>query len=494
VIGRFRKLDLAMRRSSSYSLAASSGILLALSFPPFDLSFFAWIALVPLLLATIRTRGNSFVLGLITGIVLRILSIYWIASMLHGYARATWPVSLGAFGLLVLYLSTYTGFFTWSVRRMTDRHGFGAILTAPFLWAAFEYANEHLFTGFHWLPLAASQTSHLRLIQAAEFGGTCSVSFLIVLVNAALTLLVMLFLRNPDARVPIGTAVAAGVAAGIFLACSWFWGGGRIAELEKEASHGRTLRVRLVNPAVPQDVKWTLPYRAEAVKAMAALSRSGSGKVDLVIWPEAAVPFYFEKDPFLSGGIYDLSTELKTPILFGAPGQGLSKGAVIFTNSAFLVGPGRKLLGRYDKRSLVPFGEYVPQGRLLSFVPPVARGLAYAALTPGDHPKPLRVANVTLGVLICYETIFKALVQESSREGVSVLVNLSNDAWLGEAGGLQHFAMARFSAIEARRPVVRVANRGTSAVFDSSGRARCVMKPEPAGSRDCVVGISAGVP
>jgi apolipoprotein N-acyltransferase len=476
-------------------LAVSSGVLLALSFPPFGLSFVAWIALVPLLLAAVRTRGNSFVPGMITGIVLRILSMHWIASMLHGYARATWPASVGAFGLLVLYLSTYTGLFTWAVRRMTDRHGLGAILTAPFLWAAFEYANEHLFTGFHWLPLAASQASHLRLLQAAEFGGTCSISFLIVLVNSALTLLVMLFLRSSRGRVPVGTAIGASVAAVIFLACTWLWGGGRIATLEKEASHARTLRVRLVNPAAAQDVKWTIPYRAQAVKALAALSRRGSGKVDLVIWPEAAVPFYFGKDPFLSGRIYDLSTELKTPILFGAPWQSFPKDAVVFTNSAFLVAPGRKLLGRYDKRSLVPFGEYVPQGRLLSFVPPVARGLAYAALTPGDHyPKPLRAVNVTLGVLICYETIFRELVQETSRGGVGVLVNLSNDAWLGEAGALQHFAMARFSAIEARRPVVRVANRGTSAVFDSAGQARCMMKPEPAGSRDCTVGISAGMP
>jgi apolipoprotein N-acyltransferase len=482
-----------MKRFRSYSLAVSSGVLLALSFPPFDFSFVAWIALVPLLLAAVRTRGSSFVPGMITGIMLRILSMHWIASMLHGYARATWSVSMGAFALLVLYLSAYTGLFTWAVRRMTDRHGFGAILTAPFLWAAFEYANEHLFTGFHWLPLAASQASHLRLIQAAEFGGTCSVSFLIVLVNAALTLLVMRFLRNSRGRVPIGVAVGAGVASGVFLAWTWLWGSGRIEQLEKEASHARTLRVRLVNPAVPQDVKWTIPYRAEAVKALAALSRRGSGKVDLVIWPEAAVPFFFGKDPSRSGRIYDLSNELKTPILFGAPGQGFSKNAVVFTNSAFLVAPGRKLVGRYDKRSLVPFGEYVPQGRLLSFVPPVARGLAYAALTPGDHPKPLRAANVKLGILICYETIFRDLVQETSRGGVDVLVNLSNDAWLGEAGALQHFAMARFSAIEARRPVVRVANRGTSAVFDSAGRARCVMKPQPAGSRDCAVGIRAGM-
>ncbi len=269
-----------MKSLLSYSLAVSSGVLLALSFPPFGFSFAAWLALVPLLLAAIRARGNSFVPGMITGIVFRIASMHWIVSMLHGYARASWPVSVGAFGLLVLYLSAYTGLFTWSVRRMTDRHGPGGILTAPFLWAAFEYANEHLFTGFHWLPLAASQVDHLRLIQVAELGGTYSVSFLIVLTNAVLALSVMLLLSNSRGRVPIGLIAGAGVLAGVLLACAWLWGDRRIEELEKEASHARTLRVRLVNPAVPQDVKWTIPYRAEAIKELAALSRGMQAEKD----------------------------------------------------------------------------------------------------------------------------------------------------------------------------------------------------------------------
>ena len=483
-----------MTNKASYSLAALSGVLLAVSFPPLGFSFVAWFAIIPLLFAAMGWRGNGFVPGMIAGVVFRVASMHWIVSILHGYAKASWPVSLGAFGLLVLYLSAYTGLFTWSVRRMTERHGPGGILTAPFLWVAFEYANEHLFTGFHWLALAASQASHLRLIQVAEFGGTYSVSFLIVLVNAALALWVMLWSRRSQGRVPIGLAAGASVVAGMLLVGAWWWGGWRIEELEKEATHARTLHVRLVNPAVPQDVKWTMDYRAKAIKALAALSRRGSGKVDLVIWPEAAAPFYFEKDPFLSASIYDLSTDLKTPILFGAPGQGISKDAVIFTNSAFLVAPGRKLLGRYDKQSLVPFGEYVPLGRLLRFVPPVARGLAYAALTPGGRPEPLRAANVTLGVLICYEVIFRDLVQQTSERGSDILVNLSNDAWLGEGGALQHFAMARFAAIEARRPMLRVANRGTSAIFDPSGQARCVMNSHAAASRDCAVRVRPASP
>lgn len=479
-----------MNQGRSYLLAGLSGLLLAVSFPLFGLSYLAWLALVPLLLAIIPGRRSSFLPGLAAGIVFRTISMYWLVPMLHGYAKASWPVSVGAFGLLVLYLSAYTGLFTLVLSWHVERWGPRGLLAAPPIWAAIEFANEHLFTGFHWLPLGASQSAHLRLVQVAEYWGTLGVSFLVVTVNAAFTLAILsLFPQGsprPSRRL---SGVAAGAAVALVLG-ALLWGDWRINTLERESSSARSLRVRLVNPAVPQDVKWTLSYRAEALKELSRLSRTGQGRVDLIIWPEAAVPFYFEKDPFLSAEIYKLSTELKAPILFGAPGQTVTKEGVAFTNSAFLVAPGGKLLGRYDKRSLVPFGEYVPLGRLLSFVPPVARGLAYAALTPGRGSRLLRVRDAKFGVLICYEAIFGGLVRDASSQGADFLINVTNDAWLGPAGARQHFSMGRFAAIEARLPVVRVANRGVSAVFDPSGRARCVLEPPIAGAKDCSFAVT----
>jgi len=478
-----------MSKKITYMLAGFSGALLALSFPPFGFSFVAWFSLAPLIVAVARDRRSGFAAGLVAGITFRAISMFWIVPMLHGYAQASWPVSVGAFGLLALYLSAYTGLFTLVLSWYVERWGPRGLLAAPPIWAALEFANEHLFTGFHWLPLAASQWEHLRLIQVAEFSGTFGISFLVVTVNTAFAMAILAVSPQESVRPSRKLAGGVAVAAAALVLGALLWGDWRINTLERESSHARSMRLRLVNPAVPQDVKWTLSYRAEALKELSRLSRTGSGRVDLVIWPEAAVPFYFEKDPFLTEEIYKLSTELGAPILFGAPGQRVLKSGVAFTNSAFLVASGRKLTGRYDKRNLVPFGEYVPLGQLLSFVPPVARGLAYAALTPGSGTELLRVRDARFGVLICYETIFGGLVRDASSQGADLLINVTNDAWLGPAGARQHLAMARFAPIEARLPIVRVANRGVGAVLDPTGRLRCLMEPETAGARDCTLAL-----
>ena len=480
-----------MTKLTGRLLPVLSGVLLAIAFPPAGLSALAWIALVPLLAAVQRASpARAFVRGLVTGVVFRVLSMSWLAAMLHNYTGASWPVSIGVFSLLAIYLAAYTGLFTWSIALAPKQLGARGLLIAPFSWAAVEYANERVLTGFHWLPLAASQSEHLNLIQIAEFTGTYGVSFLIVLGNtAACFLLKRLFKKDggPSWRWT-GAVAAFALASAVGV---WSWGLHRVKQLESEWRGARKLRVRMVNPAVPQDVKWTPEYRGQALRDLATLSEKGSSRPDLVLWPEAAAPFNFEKDPFSAAAVRRLSSKLGAPILFGAPGQRVDKEGVAFTNSAWLLSPTGKILGRYDKRRLVPFGEYVPLRQLLPAVPALARGLAYADLSNGRGEPTIRLGNDRIGLLICYEAVFEDLVRDAARKGAQVLVNLTNDAWLGRAGALQHLAMARFAAIETRLPMVRVANRGVSALFAPSGRARCVTAPERRASVDCVIGLES---
>ncbi|MDP3940090.1 MAG: apolipoprotein N-acyltransferase [Deltaproteobacteria bacterium] len=470
--------------------AVLSGILLARAFPPHGVAPFAWIALLPLLLSLRGTGRAVFVRGFAAGATFYLLSMSWVMAMVRDYAGASRAVSVGAYLLLAAYLAAYTGLFALAMRRGTDRFGPAGLLLAPFLWVALEWANTILFTGFHWNPLSASQGHLPVLAGVARSAGSAGMSFLVVLANATLTLAVapLIVAGGAVAARPDGRAL---VLAGALLALIPLSGFARPLPLPQGGAAARGLHLRLVNPAVAQDAKWTLSFQRKALSQLAALSRAGAGKPDLVLWPEAAVPFPFDENPFGAAAVGRLARSIGAGIMFGSPGRYGEGEGVLSTNSVFLVNRDGNLAGRYDKRRLVPFGEYVPLRPLLSAIPAVAAGpAATGELGPGDAAGPLQIGNIALGPLVCYEAIFSDLAAEAMAAGAEALVNLTNDAWLGTAGAAQHFAMARLRALESAAPLVRVANRGTSALIGADGVARCVLEGDAAGTVDCALELT----
>lgn len=183
------------------------------------------------------------------------------------------------------------------------------------------------------------------------------------------------------------------------------------------------------------------------------------------MWPEAAVPFLLQEDP-RRVQIEALAREVGASLLVGAPDVQAGQPR----NSAFLLGPAGRLLGRYDKRHLVPFGEYVPLRRLLFFVDPLAGG-AIGQFSPGREATVFATPSGRFGVVICYEAIFPEEVRDLFRGGADFLVNIINDAWFGRsAAPVQHLAMAAFRAVENRAFLIRAANTGISAIVAPDGR------------------------
>jgi apolipoprotein N-acyltransferase len=138
-------------------------------------------------------------------------------------------------------------------------------------------------------------------------------------------------------------------------------------------------------------------------------------------------------------------------------------------NSLFAIGKGGEVVAAYDKRHLVPFGEYVPFRRFFPFLSAVAAGDDFAVgqgaavLTVGGLP-PFRP-------LICYEGIFAHEIASAGQPRAQWLLNITNDAWFGiSPGPYQHFEMARLRAVEQGVPLIRVANTGLSGVVDAMGR------------------------
>jgi apolipoprotein N-acyltransferase len=242
-----------------------------------------------------------------------------------------------------------------------------------------------------------------------------------------------------------------------------------------------------VQPNVDQAVKWDTAYREETLARFDRLTERLGNTTDLVIWPEAATPFVFEREPVYQLQLIALANRAQAPILFGSPAlRFYPDRRPYLLNSAYLLSPNGQLLGRYDKHHLVPFGEYIPfKSSLLFFLDKLVEGIGDFEAGPGPTiltmtPKPRSAAAgmagttpgpVKFGVAICYEVIFPNLVRQFAANGAEFLVTVTNDAWFGRsAAPAQHFAMVVFRSVENHLAFARAANTGISGFIDPFGR------------------------
>ncbi len=468
--------------------AVVSGLLLAASFPRLEWRFCAWFALVPLLLAL---RGASsaaaFRLGWTTGMTFFLVTFDWIPEPILRTAHAPLPVAWAVLALLAAVLALYVGLFGWGVRLWEARTGCDGLLLAVFLWTALEWGRSTLLLPCPWNLLGYSQARDPSLVQLVEVTGVYGLGALVVAVNAAVG---SRLLGRPGAT-PRLLAVAA--------VCGMVWAGGawRLRDLRGRPPTG-SLKVALVQPAIDPNQKWDPASRDFVLTRQEELSRIAAREgAELVVWPEASAPYVFAAD-----AIYDREPELladdrqwrdrmllfvrelRVPLLFGSAvldPRPVGRGEIwTAKNRALLLSPAGEVEGYYDKRVLVPFGEYVPLARLLFFVEKLVPGMGM--FEPGTEPIIFAAARGRFGVLICYEGIFPGLSRDLVRGGASFLVNITNDGWFGDtAGPHQHLAIAAVRAVETRRPLVRVANTGISAVVDPDGSLRGVVPLGQAG-------------
>lgn len=444
-------------------LAIASGLLIALSFPAPGLSFLAWVALIPLLIALEgSTTRTAFRVGCTCGVTSYAIILYWLNIVFTRYGHLPWLVSIAAYLLLVFWLAMFYGLST-GVARLGEGAGIKAAFTLPVAWVAFDFIRSFLFSGFAWAMLGHSQFRTLPLIQIADLGGVYGITLLIVLANIVLYRALRAISRA-GVRYPVKSALVLLV----LLVATLFYGFSQLQKKEVYASQ-KPLRVALIQANIPQDVKWSPDFREKTVDTYERLTREASqGGVDLIVWPESAVPFFFQDEPLPAARIRKLAVDTGAHLLLGSPAHELRNGKNTFLNSAFMISPSGETTGRADKLHLVPFGEYVPLGNILTFINKIVVGIGDFA--PGERAVILEAGHVKLGVQICYEVIFPELAREYVRAGARVLVAITNDAWFGRSSApYQHLSIAAFRAIETRTPMVRAANTGITAIVDKNG-------------------------
>lgn len=460
--------------------ALCSALLLALAMPGrigwWPLLF---VALAPLLLVVLYARpGRAALAGFVFGLGYHLALLYWILIVLGQYGGLPLWISLPALFLLATYMALYPTLFCWLLSRVAGRswHRERSIAPlvwyGPVIWVGLEYAKGVAFSGFPWMDLGYGLFGQPSLIQAADLGGHHLLSFTLVLGNALLVALIDRQRRAVRWNVRFERRLL--LAAMGFLVFIFGYSQVRYQVVTAIAARSMQARVAVVQGNVDQAVKWSPAFKAATVDTYLRLSRqvTHGQDVELVVWPETALPLYPQRDPLMQRvGAFTQANNFW--LLTGAPLVSLPPQVdggqqVRYYNGAMLVGPDGQMHGNHAKQHLVPFGEYVPMRRYLPFLEPLV--VSVGDFTPGTEKGPLELGPMRLGILICYESIFPEIAHQSVVRGANLLVNITNDAWYGRSSApYQSLAMAVLRAVENKRSLIRAANTGVSCFVDPLG-------------------------
>ncbi len=468
-------LSVANVRRLRLLLALGSGFGLAAAFSPYDLPLLAWFALALLILASLDAPGwVAFLNGFLHGAGFYSLSVPWIYTVLrvHGPMEAWQALSLLA--LMVAVLSLFPALFAWGIARLSRMSLERALLTAPLLWVALEFARTHMpHVGFPWNLLGYSVTDHLGLAQLSALTGIWGVSAVVVAYN---TVLVWLLLARTRRAWLVWLLTTAVIIPAVLVGHRFL-----PQELPDRRAH-------LVQTNLPQSTtgaaSWYQRHTADLDELVRLSIEVGRRSPGLVVWPEVPAPFSLRDVRFAeraqavareTGGFFLAGVIQWRP---SEKGDTLSLEAY---NSAVLLNSAGQPVFSYDKIHLVPFGEYVPKRNWLGFAGPIVGGIGDFAR--GTEYAVGRLPGGSFSVFICYEAIFPNEVRRFAANGAGALINISNDGWFGRSAAPdQHLAMARVRAIENRRWLLRATNNGHTVVVDPYGRIRARMAADVRGA------------
>jgi apolipoprotein N-acyltransferase len=450
-----------------------SAALLTLIFPPAELNYLAWVALVPVLLL-LRKAGplRAFLCFLATGFLFYSALIHWTLTVegvnpfnfyIGNLATACF---IGVFGLAAYYF-----------RKNNPRW---TVLTFPAAWAILEFLKTHLgFLSVPWGTLGYSQYSVPAVAGFSAYTGVYGVSFLIVAVNTALAdviLYCLALIRGRDLR---GAPSPASLRTATYLLC------GGVIVVAAYSLHGLShasenlspaLKVAIVQGNIYSEEKATGPLIEKVVGKYRDLTlQTAPSKPDLIAWPSSSVPGRIPFDRRLVSELANISRKTGSFLLAGTSGFDKFNSALKrrkrIANSAFLFSPQGRILGQYDKIRLLPFDEYLPlRGHLRwpSWI--ISPGMTDHE--PGEHLTVFKMRDgAAFGVQICWENLFPDQFRKMAAKGVDFMVSMTNEGFVGlPVAHHQLLAMNAFRAIENHVAIVRTAATGVSCVIEPDGR------------------------
>ena len=426
-----------------------------------------------------KTIWRGLLIGWAFGFGQFVVGLNWIATAFTYQAKM--PPWLGwiAVVLLSIYLAVYPAMATGLAWRYGRKNRLALLLIFAGAWTVTEWMRGSFFTGFPWNPAAAAIVP-TPLIDISPLIGTYALSGLVVLLGGAVWLEIY--------RRWLPLVVIFAVTAVLWL----------LPSSSVPPDPLTVLNARIVQPNIGQEDKWTPGFDQQAAAKLAQLTGPPTADPRLVLWPEAAItePLEDKRTPQLqalaefqrarAASLLGPEDRLLTGgIAVGAPG---SDGSIEAANSVYALGQSGKIIGRYDKAHLVPWGEYLPMRPLMSAI-----GLSRLApgdtdFAPGPGPRSIWLGAPwgKVGFQLCYEIIFSGHVVDWQNRPTFIF-NPSNDAWFGAWGPPQHLAQARLRAAEEGLPVLRATPTGISAVIDARGEVVQSLPWRKAGVLDVVI-------
>lgn len=465
-----------MRFTIKVFLCVSTGVLLFLSFPEADVWVLAWVAYVPLFLVLMSEENfkRAAAYGFFTHVLFYVLLLYWVPAVPH-------IGSMGIPGLLVLALvsSIYpavfcAGFWIASRKLLSGNVSFLRLLhTALFLSALFvacDFARSLGFFGFTWGALGYSQYKNLPVIQIAEWTGYHGVTFLVIFVNVCLAFFLYAWvIQRRGLRkivffvLPAGSPVILLLIL-ILLGSNNFSGGHLL------------IQIAVIQGNTKRDVPWNEAYREYVWDEYEKLSHEAmkhNPRPQLLVYPESLIALGDFSEPYYAARFSTIAKKFHVTLAtggFDTDAQGNTY------NAAAVFSPEGKLLGKFYKTKLVPFGEYAPLKDMFVKFGYNPWG-SWINLSAGKNFNAIQTAAGNIGFNICYETTYAPISRLLVKNGANVLIGVIADSWFKEVETYQQTAMFVFRAVENRRYVIRAADSGISAVITPEGEILNATKP-----------------
>jgi apolipoprotein N-acyltransferase len=496
VFARFRGFSSPdrLRLWLPWALAVVSGGAMAAPYLRDEAGWLGWVALVPLVAAVVPSgeggaRPAPFRLGFVWGLAFWGATIFWI--------RHTTALGMGA---LVTYLALYPAVWAWALgcfaRRWSRPTGTSHLALAALgaaAWVALEALRGWMLGGFPWNTLAVSQVRNLAFIQVAEWSGGPGISFVVSFFNLALW---FTWRRLKAERFsPRSWRYEFSVALALVAACLMVGMRSLFFVARAETKAARSVRLVLIQPNIPQEVKFEAMSQERQHEVLRRLTLAGAVvKPHAILWPETALVEGPTWDARSRRWLKILAREAGVPILFGTvDADAASEDRPSHTyNAAMMIAPDGALSDPYRKLHLVPFGEYIPFEKGLPW-------MKHLTPIPGSFDEGKKgvlfdVGGVKLGPLICFEDTVARMSRDLVQAGAEILVNFTNDAWFKESpGAAMHLRNAVLRAVETRRPLVRCTNSGFTTLVTPMGQVSTQVAPFREGFLSVTVAAGEGL-
>jgi len=444
-------------------------VLHALAFPPWRLGALAWVAFVPWF-AALRTLRP--IPGIVLTSVVTLAGTYlvasWLPSAVANYYAQPLVVGLGLFlGAWLVTMAAPLWAFTLCYRVLARRFPRTGPLFAGAAWTANELARVSLGNPFG--LLGNTQVGAAPLVQVADLTGVYGVSFLVAAGNAVLAEVWLAVAGSGRRRRNLAPACA---LVGALVLADVGYGLARL----RNTPDGPVTSIAVAQANLDLGSQWRQDFYGRNLEEYMRLTLEAlrARPARLVVWPESAMTFFLEDEPLYRRAIARVLEPFGVELLAGGPHVARREPPVYF-NSAFVIAPDGDVVARYDKEQLLPFAEYFPLAAADLLRREFARVREFAS---GTANGPLPTVAGPAGIVICNEILFPRLAADRVRDGAGFLVNLTNDAWLGDPKfATQALDTARLRAVEQRRWVVRSSTSGPSAIIDPTGHAVAASDP-----------------